>query len=46
MTGAGYFWPVWLLGCWGAGLALHARDAFIRRPITEADIDAEMRRLS
>ena len=23
-TGAGYFWPVWPLLGWGAGLALHA----------------------
>ena len=44
-TGAGYFWPGWVLGGWGAAVALHAWDAFIRRPITDADIDAEMRRL-
>ena len=43
-TGAGYFWPVWVLAGWGAGLVLHAWDTFVRRPITEADIDAEMRR--
>jgi 2TM domain len=43
-TSAGYFWPAWVLGAWGAGLVLHAWDAFVRRPITEADIDAEMRR--
>jgi hypothetical protein len=44
MTGAGYFWPAWVLGGWGVGLVLHAWDAFVRRPITEADIDAEVRR--
>jgi hypothetical protein len=43
-TGAGYFWPAWVLGGWGAGLVLHAWDAFVRRPITEADVDAELRR--
>ena len=43
-TGAGYFWPVWVLGGWGVGLVLHAWDTFARRPITEADIDEEMRR--
>jgi 2TM domain len=43
-TGAGYFWPAWVLGVWGAGLALHAWEAFLRRPITESDIDAELRR--
>ena len=46
MTGAGYFWPVWLLGTWGPGLVLHAWDAFIRRPVTDADIEAELRRLT
>jgi hypothetical protein len=44
MTGAGYFWPAWVLAGWGAGLVLHAWDAFWRRPVTEADIDAEVRR--
>jgi len=43
-TGAGYFWPAWVLGIWGAGLVLHAWDAFVHRPITEADVDAELRR--
>jgi 2TM domain len=43
-TGAGYFWPAWVLGAWGAGLVLHAWDAFVRRPITEADIAAEIQR--
>jgi 2TM domain len=43
-TGAGYFWPAWVLGAWGAGLVLHAWDTFVRRPITEADIDAELHR--
>jgi hypothetical protein len=45
-TGAGYFWPAWVLGGWGAGLVLHAWDAFLHRPITEADIDAELHRSS
>ena len=43
-TGAGYFWPAWVLAAWGAGLVLHAWDVFVRRPITEADIDDELRR--
>ena len=45
VTGAGYFWPVWVLAGWGSGLVMHAWTAFIQRPITEADIDAELRRL-
>jgi len=44
MTGAGYFWPAWVLACWGAGLGLHAWEVFLRRPVTEADIDEELRR--
>jgi len=43
-TGAGYFWPVWIIGVWGIGLVLHAWDVFLRRPLTEADIDAELQR--
>ncbi|MGD9701157.1 MAG: 2TM domain-containing protein [Acidimicrobiia bacterium] len=43
-TGAGYFWPMWVLGGWGVGLVLHAWEVFLRRPITEDDIDAELRR--
>jgi len=44
VTGAGYFWPAWLLGSWGIGLVLHAWDAFFRRPVTDADIEAEVER--
>lgn len=40
----GYFWPAWVLGAWGVGLVLHAWDVFWRRPVTEADVDAELRR--
>ncbi len=43
-TGAGYFWPAWVLGPWGAGLVLHAWETYLHRPITEADVDAELRR--
>ena len=44
LTGGGYFWPAWVLAAWGAGLALHAWDAFVRRPITDTDIDTELGR--
>jgi hypothetical protein len=44
LTGGGYFWPAWVLAAWGAGLVLHAWDAFVRRPIIDADVDAELRR--
>lgn len=44
ISGAGYFWPAWVMLGWGVGLALNAWDVFFRRPITEADIEREMRR--
>jgi hypothetical protein len=44
ITGAGYFWPIWVIGGWGIGLVLHAWDVFWRKPVTEADIDAEVAR--
>ncbi|WP_198950780.1 2TM domain-containing protein [Kineosporia sp. A_224] len=44
LTGRGYFWPVWVLGGWGLGVVLSFWDTFVRKPITEADVDAEIRR--
>ena len=43
-TGAGYFWPMWVIGGWGVGLVFHVWDTFYRRPITDADIDKELQR--
>ena len=43
-TGAGYFWPAWVLGAWGAGLALHAWETYLHQPVTDAEVDAELRR--
>jgi hypothetical protein len=42
ITGAGWFWPVWIIGCWGIGLVPHAWEAFVRRPVTEKDIEDEL----
>ena len=44
MSGRGYFWPIWVMAGWGVGLVMHGYDVYFRRPITDADIDAEMRR--
>lgn len=40
----GYFWPVWPIAGWGIAVVLNAWEVFGRRPITEDDIDREMRR--
>lgn len=44
VTKHGYFWPAWVLAGWGIAEVLSYWDAFRRRPISEADIDAELRR--
>ena len=44
VTGAGYFWPGWVMAGWGVLLGLHAWDVFGRRPITEAEVDREINR--
>jgi hypothetical protein len=45
VTGSGYPWPAWLTGSWAIGLLLNAWDVWFRRPITEADVEREVRRL-
>jgi hypothetical protein len=44
LTGGGYFWPAWILGGWGVGMLLGLWD-YARGPITEADVDDELRRM-
>jgi hypothetical protein len=44
VTGAGYFWPAWIIFGWGVGLILNAWDVFFRRPVTEVDVDREIAR--
>jgi hypothetical protein len=41
----GYPWPAWLSGLWAIGIVLNAWDVYVRRPITEDDVDHEVRRL-
>lgn len=43
-TGLGYFWPGWVLGIWGVLLVLDAWDLRYKRPVTDAEIEEELRR--
>jgi hypothetical protein len=45
VTGGGYFWPGWVLAGWGIGLVLGVW-AYFRGPVTEGDVDAELRRMT
>ncbi len=42
VTGAGYFWPGWVLAGWAMLLLLDAGNLYYHRPITEDDIDREL----
>lgn len=44
-VGTGYPWPAWFTGAWTIGLLLSAWDLYLRRPITDADVQCEMERL-
>ena len=46
LTGQGYFWPGWVLAGWGLAIIFHLWDYYWKwhRPITEAAVDAEVRR--
>ena len=46
LSGAGYFWPGWVLAVWGLGLILRGWDLFYRPEVTEADVQREMRKLN
>jgi 2TM domain len=41
--GGGSFWPGWVLAGWGVMLVLDAWNVHFRRPVSESDIDREMR---
>jgi hypothetical protein len=43
-TGAGYFWPGWVLAGWGTLLLLDGWNAYLRAPITDQDIDDRLHR--
>lgn len=42
MTGAGFFWPIFLILAWGVGLIFHARDVYWSGEPTEERIRREM----
>lgn len=42
VTGAGYLWPIWVIGFWGIGLVMHAWTVYGEKPITEDEIRREM----
>jgi hypothetical protein len=44
LTGAGYFWPAWVAVCWAIGVVLHGWDVFVKRTVTDADVESELRR--
>jgi hypothetical protein len=39
------FWPIFPMLGWGIGVAANAWDVFVRKPITEAEIEREEQRL-
>ncbi|HEY1354816.1 MAG TPA: 2TM domain-containing protein [Solirubrobacterales bacterium] len=45
VTGAGFFWPAFVIAGWGIGVAANAWDVYARKPITEEEIRRESERL-
>jgi hypothetical protein len=42
-TGAGYFWPGWVIAGWGVALLLDAATVLVTGDVTEEQIDRELR---
>lgn len=46
-TSGGWFpWPLWVTLGWGIGLVFNAWDVYVRRPITESELQREIERLA
>jgi hypothetical protein len=45
LTGAGFFWPVFVILGWGIGVAGNAWDVYGRKPFSEEQIRRETDRL-
>ena len=41
----GHPWPVYPMAGWGIGVVANAWDVYARRPISEEDVERELRRL-
>ena len=39
------FWPIFVILGWGIGVLANAWDVFVRKPITDAEIEREEQRL-
>lgn len=46
LTGAGYFWPIWLIALWGIGLVINAYVVYGTKPVTEDQIQKELKKVS
>ena len=44
-TGSGYPWPAWLTGTWAIGLITNFWEVYVRKPITDTDVQREVDRL-
>lgn len=40
------YWPAWVSAAWGVGLAFSAWHTFGEKPMSDADIDAEVSRMN
>jgi 2TM domain len=45
MSGSWWPWPLFLTLAWGVGVVANAWDIFLRRPITETELQQEMEHL-
>jgi 2TM domain len=49
MSGGGYYWPIWAIFGMGIGAFFAGMDAYgksFNKPISESEIDAEVKRLT
>jgi len=44
VSGAGFFWPIFIILGWGFGLVMHAWQVYGRHGITEDDVQREIQK--